>query len=520
MKKPRLQQRGERRIAAALRIALAAALLAVQVLFVVLTTRYLKDHFALIYGALEGIALITALYIYNKPGDLSYRVAWIIPILFVPVVGLILYLLWGGDTQRKCLQRQTAPKLPPEEPESLRNRSALNADRLQRALPGWSRVSQYLSSRGFYLYQNTKMVYLPEGALLLEDILGRIKAAERFIFMEYFILAEGKLWDRMSAALCERARSGVEVKIIFDDFGNIKRFSAESLQTLRDAGVEVIVFNPVHHYVNRLYFNYRDHRKIACVDGTVSYTGGANIADEYANLIRRFGYWKDCGVRLEGEGAWGLTKMFLELWVQLGGSFEEETDYYRPQLHVDGAGFCQPLCDGPDNNPVNTAEDTFLHLITSANESVYITTPYLAIDEAMMRALCLAADSGVDVRLMMPGIPDHKFAYLVAQCYFGELLERGVKIYTFEPGLLHGKSALSDRQTGFVGSVNMDYRSFQLHFECGAVFYDMPETAAALLDDMESIMARSRCLTYEEWRRRPWLHRLIGTVLRPFAMWM
>ena len=233
MKKPRLQQRGERRIAAALRIALAAALLAVQVLFVVLTTRYLKDHFALIYGALEGIALITALYIYNKPGDLSYRVAWIIPILFVPVVGLILYLLWGGDTQRKRLQRQTAPKLPPEEPESLRNRSALNADRLQRALPGWSRVSQYLSSRGFYLYQNTKAVYLPEGALLLEDILGRIKAAERFIFMEYFILAEGKLWDRMSAALCERARSGVEVKIIFDDFGNIKRFSAESLQTLR-----------------------------------------------------------------------------------------------------------------------------------------------------------------------------------------------------------------------------------------------------------------------------------------------
>ena len=163
MKKPRLQQRGERRIAAALRIALAAALLAVQVLFVVLTTRYLKDHFALIYGALEGIALITALYIYNKPGDLSYRVAWIIPILFVPVVGLILYLLWGGDTQRKRLQRQTAPKLPPEEPESLRNRSALNADRLQRALPGWSRVSQYLSSRGFYLYQNTKAVYLPEG---------------------------------------------------------------------------------------------------------------------------------------------------------------------------------------------------------------------------------------------------------------------------------------------------------------------------------------------------------------------
>ena len=326
MKKPRLQQRGERRIAAALRIALAAALLAVQVLFVVLTTRYLKDHFALIYGALEGIALITALYIYNKPGDLSYRVAWIIPILFVPVVGLILYLLWGGDTQRKRLQRQTAPKLPPEEPESLRNRSALNADRLQRALPGWSRVSQYLSSRGFYLYQNTKAVYLPEGALLLEDILGRIKAAERFIFMEYFILAEGKLWDRMSAALCERARSGVEVKIIFDDFGNIKRFSAESLQTLRDAGVEVIVSNPVHEYVNRLYFNYRDHRKITVIDGETAYTGGVNIADEYATLIDRFGYWKDSGIRLEGD-AWRGVYMTLPQQAPFGEESMERLNY-------------------------------------------------------------------------------------------------------------------------------------------------------------------------------------------------
>ena len=407
MKKPRLQQRGERRIAAALRIALAAALLAVQVLFVVLTTRYLKDHFALIYGALEGIALITALYIYNKPGDLSYRVAWIIPILFVPVVGLILYLLWGGDTQRKRLQRQTAPKLPPEEPESLRNRSALNADRLQRALPGWSRVSQYLSSRGFYLYQNTKAVYLPEGALLLEDILGRIKAAERFIFMEYFILAEGKLWDRMSAALCERARSGVEVKIIFDDFGNIKRFSAESLQTLRDAGVEVIVFNPVHEYVNRLYFNYRDHRKITVIDGETAYTGGVNIA----------------------------------------------------------------------------------------------------------------GDGGVDVRLMLPGTPDHWYADAVADSYIGELLEHHVKVYRYTPGFLHAKSIMVDREAAFVGSVNFDYRSFELHYECGVMLYGA-SAIESLLEDMDGILDKSHAVTPEEWAHRGLLRRMFEPILRVFSIWM
>ena len=518
MKGFQIQQKGERRISAALRIMLVVILLAVQIGFVVAISYFMQEYLALAYGVVQVGALFLAVHIYNEPGELSYKLIWFILLLLAPPVGMILWFLWGGAAQKRHLPRNT--KRFPDEPESVRMRSEIAVDKLTRQLPAWSRTANYLCRRDFQLYQNTSVTYLPEGAILLRNLIDRAAKAERFIFLEYFILAEGKLWDELEKILCAKAREGVEVKIIFDDFGNIKRFSGETIDRLREVGVEVFIFNPVHEYVNRLHFNYRDHRKIACVDGTVSYTGGANIADEYANLICRFGYWKDCGVRLEGEGAWGLTKMFLELWAQLGGSFEEETDYYRPQLHVDGAGFCQPLCDGPDNNPVNTAEDTFLHLITSANESVYITTPYLAIDEAMMRALCLAADSGVDVRLMMPGIPDHKFAYLVAQCYFGELLERGVKIYTFEPGLLHGKSALSDRQTGFVGSVNMDYRSFQLHFECGAVFYDMPETAAALLDDMESIMARSRCLTYEEWRRRPWLHRLIGTVLRPFAMWM
>ena len=511
MKKPRLQQRGERRIAAALRIALAAALLAVQVLFVVLTTRYLKDHFALIYGALEGIALITALYIYNKPGDLSYRVAWIIPILFVPVVGLILYLLWGGDTQRKRLQRQTAPKLPPEEPESLRNRSALNADRLQRALPGWSRVYQYLSSRGFYLYQNTKAVYLPEGALLLEDILGRIKAAERFIFMEYFILAEGKLWDRMSAALCERARSGVEVKIIFDDFGNIKRFSAESLQTLRDAGVEVIVFNPVHEYVNRLYFNYRDHRKITVIDGETAYTGGVNIADEYANLIDRFGYWKDSGIRLEGEGVWGLTAAFLNMWSFLGGELHEERDYYRPHTSPASDGFCQPFLDGPQNNPDNPAEDTFLQLIGSARRFLYITTPYFIPDENIMRALCIAGDGGVDVRLMLPGTPDHWYADAVADSYIGELLEHHVKVYRYTPGFLHAKSIMVDREAAFVGSVNFDYRSFELHYECGVMLYGA-SAIESLLEDMDGILDKSHAVTPEEWAHRGLLRRMFGSM--------
>ncbi len=519
MRKPRgFQQKGERRIAAALRIALAAVLLVLQILFVLLTTHYLKDHFALIYGALEIVALITTLHIYNKPGDLSYRAVWIILILFVPVVGLILYLLWSGDSQRKRLQRQVTRALP-EEPESVCARSALNAERLQRTLPDWSRTAQYLQSRGFYLYQNTKATYFPEGQLLLEDIIAHIAAAERFIFMEYFILAEGQLWDRMSAALCERARSGVEVKIIFDDFGNIKRFGAESLQVLRDAGVEVIVFNPVHEYVNRLYFNYRDHRKITVVDGDLAYTGGVNIADEYANLIERFGYWKDSGLRLEGEGAWGLTSAFLNMWSFLGGTLHEERDYYRPHAAPVSDGFCQPFLDGPQNNPDNPAEDTFLQLISNARRFLYITTPYFIPDENIMRALCIAGDGGVDVRLMLPGTPDHWYADALADSYIGELLAHRVKVYRYTPGFLHAKSIMVDREAAFVGSVNFDYRSFELHYECGVMLYGMP-AIESLLEDMDAILTQSHAVTPDEWAHRGILRRLFEPFLRLFSIWM
>lgn len=278
------------------------------------------------------------------------------------------------------------------------------------------------------------------------------------------------------------------------------------------------MFNPVHHYVNRLYFNYRDHRKIAIIDGDIAYTGGANLADEYANLIVRFGYWKDCGIRLDGEGAWGLTRQFMHLWLRMNGELRGPWDSYRPQAVGHGGDFCQPLVDGPDNNPVSTIEDTYQQLIANACRYVWITTPYLAIDEPMIRTLCIAADSGVDVRLMLPGIPDHKFAYMVAQSYFGELLQHGVKIYTYTPGLLHAKSVVADGEMGFVGSVNMDYRSFQLHFECGTLFTG--SAVAAVQEDMDDILEKSRRVTLAAWRKRKWYVKILGAVLRPFAMWM
>ena len=517
MKGNGLQQRGERRIAAALRIALVVLLLALQITLVVLLAYLLRQYAAIVYAILQATGLVAAIGIYNRRGDALYKFSWIILILTVPVVGLILFLLWGQGAARRRLLRSF--QRPCEEPESIRMRGELNADRLARAMPIWARLSASLRSRGFPVYQNTEAVYFSEGRTFLDDLLKKCEAAERFIFLEYFILAEGQIWERLRAVLCERARAGVEVKIIFDDFGNIKRFRGETIAELREAGVEVEVFNPVHRYVNRLYFNYRDHRKIACVDGDFAWTGGVNVGDEYANLVARFGYWKDSGVRLEGEGAWGLTSAFLDMWRSLSGEPHHERDYYRPHGDVRAEGWCQVFTDGPLNGTDNPAEDAYLQLIGNARRFLYITTPYFIPDSETLHALCIAGDGGVDVRLMLPAVPDHRYTDVVAESYFGELLEHGVKIYRYTPGFLHQKCVMVDREVAMIGSVNMDYRSFQLHFECAALLYGSP-VVEHLLEDLDAVVQQSHAVTAEEWRRRKWYRRLAEPILRIFAIWM
>ena len=511
-----VQRKTERRISAALRLVLVALLLLLQIAIVVALTQVLRQKAYIAYAVLEIVSVFCVARIYIRPGSSSYKPGWIILIMLVPVVGLILYFLWNGNQVKKKLALKTM-RMPPELPEVQESSDRAQAE-LARRWPRWAKLTEYLRRQDLPLFANTEMTYFPTGEEYLEDLLARLEKAQKFIFLEYYIASKGQIWDRICKVLAERAADGVEVNLILDDFGSMMTMPPEEIQALRQKGIWVQMFNPVHHYVNRLYFNYRDHRKIAVIDGDVAYTGGANLADEYANLIVRFGYWKDCGLRLEGEGAWGFTRQFMYLWLRIGGELREPWDTYRPCSGVGGGDFCQPLVDGPDNNPVNTVEDTYQQLIGSANRYVWITTPYLAIDEPMIHTLSIAADSGVDVRLMLPGIPDHKFAYMVAQSYFGELLEHDVKIYTYTPGLLHAKSVVADGEVGFVGSVNMDYRSFQLHFECGALFSG--SAVAAVQEDMNRTMEKSRQVTMEIWKKRKWYVKILGAVLRPFAMWM
>lgn len=511
------QQRIERRISAATSIALCALTVILQIVVTFLLTQYLHQRASLVYGLLELLGFGMSIAVYIRPGSPTYKLSWMCLLLLLPVTGMILFLLWGGSHQSKTMSLKKIPF--PAERAGARRRSAANAAALTRLDPAMGRVASYLQKRDFLLYRDTDVKYFGSGKAFLDDLISHMERAEVYIFLEYFIIAEGQIWDRVFSVLRERVAAGVEVHMIFDDFGNLTRFSDATLQQVQDAGIEVEVFNPVHRYVNRLYFNYRDHRKIAVVDGHWAYTGGINIADEYANLYERFGHWKDSGVRLEGEGAWGFAAQFIQMWQMVGRTLPNEDDYYRSRIEGHGAGFCQAFNDGPLNNPENPVEDTFLQLICSATQFLYITTPYYAVEEAMQRALCIAADSGVDVRLMVPAVPDKRYAYMVAETYWGELMRHGVKIYKYTPGFLHAKSIMVDRKMALVGSPNMDYRTFQLHYECAVVLYQAP-AVEELLEDMDHIMDESSLYTLEDWKRRPWYRRVFASVLKLGAIWL
>ena len=510
------EERTERRISAITSLTICALTVIAQIVLTLALTQLLAERVSLVYFVLELAGAVVAIRVYQRRGSPSYKLVWMCLLLALPVAGMILFLLWGGSHQAKSLSMRKVP--PPAERESARMASETNISRLSRRSPAWGRLASYLQKRDFLLYGGSRAQYFSEGTSFFDDLIDHLKQAEVYIFLEYYILAEGQVWDRIFAVLRERAAAGVEVRIIFDDFGNLTRFSDATIQAIQSAGIEVEVFNPVHRYVSRIYFNYRDHRKIAVIDGIHAYTGGINIADEYANLFVRFGHWKDTGVRIDGAGAWGFAAQFIQMWKMIGRSLPNEDDYYRPRTEIEGTGWCQPFFDGPLNNPDNPVEDTYLQLISSAQKMLYITTPYYAVEESMQKALCIAADAGVDVRLMVPAIPDKKYVYMVAETYWGELLQHGVKIYRYSPGFIHAKSVMVDREVALVGSTNMDYRSFQLHYECAVLLYHMPEVED-LLEDMDHVMAQSEPYTLADWSRRPWYRRLFASLLRLAAIW-
>lgn len=427
----------------------------------------LAKYQVLIQNALNLLSLIMVLYLIRKDLAPAYKIAWLLLCCMLPLLGGAMYLLFGNKRPGHRLRRRM------EAVDQKHHDALLPRENVLDALPPRRRsLSYYLQKRAAApAAQHTQSKYYPMGQDAFADMLADLEKAERFIFLEYFILAEGALWRRMFEILKRKAAEGVEVRVIYDDIGSSLHRPPHLAEELRAAGIQVQAFNPVKPFL-AFVMNHRDHRKITVVDGRVGYTGGINIADEYTNEIERFGVWKDTAVRLEGEAVWNLTVMFLRMWNASSPDDVRFSDFRpiydgRPMPATDGV--VQPFPETPLDEEC-VAEGMYLDILSQAERYVYFFTPYLIIDQELMTALCLTAKRGVDVRIGVPGIPDKKMVYRLTRSYFSPLLKAGVKLYLYKPGFLHAKQVLCDDAVAMVGTINLDYRSLYLHFEDGILF--------------------------------------------------
>lgn len=498
------------------RIFITSILLIIQLLAIFVLILKIQNFYIYFYVSYFIISTFAVLNIINSRRNPAYKIAWLIPVMLLPYFGVIIYLIFGRFYAKKSFKmkmdvvhkkeiqaiKDTVETIDPE--EYFDDKSAVTQ-------------STYLKNYGdLPLFQNSSSTYLPLGEDLFTSLKEELLKAERYIFMEYFIIEEGKMWREILEILEKKAAEGVEVRLMYDDFGCLFKLPPKYYKYLEEKGIKACVFNPIVPVLSSI-FNNRNHRKITVIDGKVAFTGGINLADEYINAVERFGHWKDTGILLRGEIAWGFTIMFLSLWDFVEGEEKDYTYYYpgKSALISETKGFYQPFSDNPFDEE-SLSLTVYLNLINRATKYVYITTPYLVIDNTLMDALCNAAKAGVDVRIQTPHIPDKWYVHSVTRSNYDQLLEAGVKIFEYTPGFIHSKTFVVDDKYAVVGSINMDYRSLYLHLECGVWMYQT-DSVQAVYEDFINTELVCRQVTLTDAKSVGWWRHLARAVLNVFA---
>ena len=466
----------------------------------------------LYYGPAILLSLVVALVEVSRRGNPSVKLSWVLLTMLAPVLTIPLYLLVNADLGHRLahfrlreIDRETARYAPPR-PDLRRE--------LEERDPGAAGLAAYLERQGFPLYQNSDAKYLPLGEDMFEEVLAQLERARSFIFLEYFIIQEGYMWGRILSILERKVKEGVEVRLLYDGTCALTKVPYYYPQELEKIGIQCKMYAPLRPVVST-HYNNRDHRKILVVDGRVAFTGGINLADEYINRRVLHGHWKDTAVMVSGEAVRGFTLMFLQMWNVDTRQAEDYPRYLDVTRPVAAPGFVLPYGDRPFDGEM-VGEMVYMDILNRARRYVHITTPYLIVDNEMVTALTYAAKRGVEVVLIVPAIPDKKYVYALNQVYYRELIEAGVEIREYTPGFIHAKMFVSDDTTAVVGSINLDYRSLYLHFECAALLYG----AAAVADverDFQATRAVSRTITVEDCKRRKLRWRFFGWILRPLA---
>ena len=465
------------------------------------------------FGGTVLFSLIMVLFLLNSRHDPTAKITWLVIIMLLPVFGALLFLYTQSDVGHRALKkrmnqliRQTKETIPQSEEVM---------DKLSEENGAVSSLARYIHRSGCYpVYDQTKITYFPMGENKFEEMLRQLEQAKHFIFMEYFIVDEGIMWGRILEILAKKASEGVDVRVMYDRTCEFSTLSRDYPKRLKKLGIKCKVFAPLTPFVST-HYNYRDHRKILVIDGHTAFTGGVNLADEYINHIVKYGHWKDVAIMLKGEAVKSFTLMFLQMW----NVDEKDMDYSQflnyPVSPVQTKGYVSPYGDCPlDDDKVG--ERVYMDILNRAQSYVHIMSPYLILDSEMETAIKFAAERGVDVKIMLPGIPDKAVPYALARTHYASLLQSGVEIYEYTPGFVHAKIFVCDDKEAVVGTINLDYRSLYHHFECAAYMYDV-DCIHEIEKDFRATLKKCRRVTKKTMKNDTVSRKIMGVVMKAVA---
>lgn len=487
-----------------------------QILVLLISFTWLGSKFPFIWEFMNFLGAAVIIFIINRDEPTEFKLSWIIPLCLFPVLGALIYVSvvgnFGGIGLKAKLGRRT------EETKGLLVRSKETEQAIKSCPADFKGFAYYMeNTSGFPVYHNSSAVYYPLGEDKFKDLLAELKKAEKYIFMEYFIVERGIMWNAVLDILKEKVKEGVEVRVMYDGMCSILLLPYKYPKELKKYGIKAKMFAPIVPFLSTTQ-NNRDHRKIVVIDGKVAFTGGVNLADEYINQVERFGHWKDVAVKITGDAVRSFTVMFLQMWNVSEKGTENYEAYlkdivYEEPLYHDG--FVIPYGETPTRS-TEVAKTVYESMINGASKYVHIMTPYFIVGRDFVDSMRYAARRGVEVAMILPHIPDKKVVYYIARTFYPELLRAGVKIYEYTPGFVHAKIFAVDGISATVGTINLDYRSFYHHFECGAYFYDN-SVVAKVEEDFQNTLLKCQEVTVEYYREIPVYQKLIGRTTKLLA---
>ncbi|MDD6224407.1 MAG: cardiolipin synthase [bacterium] len=470
---------------------------------------FFRQYFLFLFFLSYLLSLLFSLYILNQNQNPSYKISWLCLLFFLPIFGVIFYFL----THIPFIKKKISSEIAKGHHDILRYLDSS----LDFTATSDHTFFHYMSKFGYFpCYQKTKAEYFSDGITFFNDLMLEIRQAKKYIFLEFFIIEDGVMWNTLLTVLKQKVKEGIEIRILYDGIGSIACYADQFSKKMTEYGILCKVFFPIKPIFS-LYQNHRDHRKICIIDGKIAYTGGINIGDDYINRKQRFGYWKDCGIKLIGPAVDRFTLLFFEMWNLGVADHSSYEDYLFGDIvrQADCTGTIVPFGDSP-YHPEEIAKNVYLHILNSATQFVHIITPYLVLDHELLNTLIFTAKRGVKIQIIMPHIPDKKMVNCLGKSYYKELMENSIEIYEYLPGFCHAKVFSSDFERAVVGTINLDYRSLYLHFECGVYLY-RDSVIQNVEHDFQSTLKECRKIRVSDIKYYPFYKKILGRVLRLFS---